>query len=221
MTFRLFEGYFNTSLRNLSIGGGSPLTGLSIISSYRSLPRIILVETNIMSRPVDETLVREFGDNVSESFKWFRPARATISWLYYWIKFHSEAETVRQLPMQQPGEYNISKSVDEAIKEHDGRDWERAMRSNVDDLIRLVSELERRGCKVFFFELPSVYGIERSDYAVAARRLTRNAVPDVERWMTLINPDNQLRWLDAFHMDERSAIIVARQIDQFLNNVSR
>ena len=73
MSFRLFEGYFKTPLRNLSIGGGSPATGLSIISSYRSLPKIILVETNILSRPIDIALVDAFGNNPSEPFKWFRP----------------------------------------------------------------------------------------------------------------------------------------------------
>src|SRR5258708_8847760 len=71
MSFRLYEGYFKTPLRNLSIGGGSPATGLWIISSYRSLPKIILVETNILSRPIDTALVEAFGNNPSEPFKWF------------------------------------------------------------------------------------------------------------------------------------------------------
>src|ERR1700731_2422021 len=52
MTFRLYEGYFQTQLRNVSISGGSPLTGLAILASYPSLPRVVLVEANIMSRRV-------------------------------------------------------------------------------------------------------------------------------------------------------------------------
>jgi hypothetical protein len=45
MTFRLYEGYFlKTRLRNIAIGGGSPLNGLAIIASYGDVPRLILVE---------------------------------------------------------------------------------------------------------------------------------------------------------------------------------
>ena len=122
MSFRLYEGYFKTPLRNLSIGGGSPATGLSIISSYRSLPKIILVETNILSRPIDTALVEAFGDNPSEPFKWFRPARGVISSAYYWIKFQSEAQNVLLLPSRQPATYDISQSVGDTIKEYNGRD---------------------------------------------------------------------------------------------------
>jgi hypothetical protein len=49
MTARLYEGYFKTRLRNISTSGGSPLTGLAILASYPSLPRVVLVETNMMS----------------------------------------------------------------------------------------------------------------------------------------------------------------------------
>ena len=93
MSFRLYEGYFDTSLRNLSIGGGSAATSLAIINSYRSIPSLILVETNILSRPIDKQLVDAFGANPSEPYQWFKPARAVISWLYYWIKYRSEPRT--------------------------------------------------------------------------------------------------------------------------------
>ena len=60
MTARLYEGYFNTRLRNISTSGGSPLTGLAILASYPSLPRVAFVEMNVMSRQVDSDLVEKF-----------------------------------------------------------------------------------------------------------------------------------------------------------------
>ena len=69
MAYRLYEGYFSTSVRNLAIGGGSPLTGLAIIASYEQLPRTILVETNIMSRPIDVALVSAFGQSGDEAIQ--------------------------------------------------------------------------------------------------------------------------------------------------------
>src|SRR5689334_5290294 len=58
MAFRLKEEYFATPrLRNLAIAGGSPVTGLAIVASRSALPKLVLVETNVMSRAIDEALV--------------------------------------------------------------------------------------------------------------------------------------------------------------------
>jgi hypothetical protein len=221
MSFRLYEGYFKTPLRNLSIGGGSPATSLSIISSYRSLPKIIMVETNILSRPIDRALVNAFGNNPSEPFKWFRPARAVISWAYYWIKFQSEAQNVLLLPRRQPATYDISQSVNDTIKEYNGRDWVQIMRPNVEELKRLVAALEDRGCHIVLFELPSAPGVRETEYVKAAHILAKESFPGAEKWLAISDDRSELRWIDASHMDERSAIIVAQQIDRYLALVSR
>ena len=53
LTFRLKEEYFATpALRNLALAGGSPVTGLEIVADQAQLPKIIIVETNILSRAV-------------------------------------------------------------------------------------------------------------------------------------------------------------------------
>jgi hypothetical protein len=182
MSFRLFEGYFKTPLRNLSIGGGSPATVLSIISSYRLLPETLLLETNILSRPIDGALVEAFGDNPSEPFKWFRPARGVISWAYYWIKFQSETQNVLQLPRQRPATYDISQSVNDTIKEYNGRDWAQIMRPNVEELKRLVAALEGRGCHIVLFEVPSAPGVRETEYVKAAHILAKETFPGAEKW---------------------------------------
>jgi hypothetical protein len=66
MTYRIYEGYFGIPVRNLSIGGGSPTTGLAIIASYTQLPTLVLVETNVMSRSLDSILAMQFGDIPAE-----------------------------------------------------------------------------------------------------------------------------------------------------------
>jgi hypothetical protein len=86
------------------------------------------------------------------------------------------------------------------------------MRPNVDELKRLVSKLKERGCKIILFELPSPAGIAETPYALAAHALTHEAFPDSD-WINITDDNNQLRWIDASHMDERSSIIVARQIE--------
>ena len=217
MTFRLYEGYFSQPrLRNLSISGGSPLTGLAIIASYESLPRLILVETNIMSRPVDAALVDQFGKNSAEPYKWFRPARAAISLAYYRIKYKSEAENVERLPKLEPVDYNISDSVSFTMKEYASSKLDMAMRKNTEDLKRLIESLERRGCKIQLYELPYPDKLGETHYAVTARNLVRTAFPDSQKWLKIDHQKLPLRWLDASHMDERSSIIFAKEIDQII-----
>jgi hypothetical protein len=79
MSFRIYEDFFETPLRNVSIGGRSSSTSLKIIASYPSLPSLVLVEANILHREIDQDLLAAFADNKSEPFRWIRPARAVIS----------------------------------------------------------------------------------------------------------------------------------------------
>src|SRR4030081_4138301 len=62
LTFRLKEEYFATPrLRNLALAGGSPVTGLEIVANQPRLPKIILIETNVLSRSTDDALVAKYS----------------------------------------------------------------------------------------------------------------------------------------------------------------
>src|SRR5260221_1998057 len=62
LTFRLKEEYFATPrLRNLALAGGSPVTGLEIVASQPRLPRIVLVETNVLSPGTGNALVARYS----------------------------------------------------------------------------------------------------------------------------------------------------------------
>lgn len=214
MSFRMYEGYFRTPLRNLSIGGGSPSTALAIMASYRSIPDLILVETNILSRPIEQNLIDAFGSNPSEPYQWFKPARAFISWVYCWFKYKSEADNVSRLPLLRPQTYDITENVKATLAEYTGKDWAGIMRPRMHELAELIRELERRGCRVLLFELPSPPELRDHEYVRVARTLAEQAFQDEHHWLRL--SDKELRWVDASHMDERSAILVAHQIDQYL-----
>lgn len=213
MTFRVYEHYFSIPVRNLSVGGGSPLTGLSIIASYEKLPKLILVEINIMSRPVDRVVAAQFGTNPFESYRWFRPARAVISAIYYRLKFNPETEHIRQLLKIEPQDYDISQSVNDTVREYEAIDWNPPMRPNVAELQRQIQAIEARGSRVLLFELPSPPRIRDTPYVKTVSALVREAFPKPERWIDVSDPHSLLRWIDASHMDERSAIMVAKQIE--------
>ena len=221
MISRVYEGYFQTRLRNVAIGGGSPITGLAIIASYPALPRIIVVETNILSRPLDPALVEKFGSNDAAPFRWFRPYRVAISYIYYWLKYKSESDNVARLPRQPPSSYDIKASLDETEVEYSSHGFDQQMAANTEALRGLVAKLESRGCRIYFVELPYPGNLNDSHFAQTARSLAHKAFPDREKWPEIDYHVPELRWVDASHMDERSAIIVAREIDGFLGRLTQ
>ncbi len=80
LTFRLSEEYFATpSVRNLAIGGGSPVTGLEIVANSPRLPKIILVEANVLSRSIDAALVERYSGNGAAGPLFFHPVKAAIA----------------------------------------------------------------------------------------------------------------------------------------------
>jgi len=85
LTYRLNETYFATpKLRNLAIAGGSSVTGLAIVARQERLPKIVLVETNVLSRPLDLSLVERYARKGASESLTFRPVRAAVAALELW-----------------------------------------------------------------------------------------------------------------------------------------
>ena len=58
LTAALSERYFTIpGSYNLGLSGGNPLTALEVLQRLPSLPKVVIIETNILDRPVDHTLV--------------------------------------------------------------------------------------------------------------------------------------------------------------------
>jgi hypothetical protein len=217
MTFRVREDYFlKVPVRNIAISGGSPLTGLAIVGSYDSIPHLAMVEANIMARPTETGLIEQFGKNDATPHQWFRPFRAVISLVYYWIKTESVADDVAKLPQLPASDYDIAASIESAEREYTATNLDEAIAKNVANIKPMVDDLERRGCHVVFFELPYPGQLGDYHYAVLTHTLMHAAFPDPKNWPELDFHRSELRWVDSAHMDERSAIIVAKEIEQYV-----
>jgi hypothetical protein len=218
MTYRVREEYFRVPVRNIAISGGSPLTGLAIVGSYDSIPHLAMVEANIMARPTEIELIEQFGKNDAAPHQWFRPFRSVISLVYYWIKTDSVADDVAKLPQLPPSDYDIAASVESAAMEYSGTNLDEAIAKNVLAIKPMVEDLERRGCRVAFFELPYPGQLGDYHYAVLTRTLMHAAFPDPKHWPELDFHRSELRFVDSAHMDERSAIIVAKEIERYITS---
>src|ERR1700755_2339090 len=85
LTLRLKEEYFSTpNVRNLALAGGSPVTGLEIVANQMHLPRVILVEMNILSRATDERLVKKYSSGGNADPLFFRPVRTAVAAYENW-----------------------------------------------------------------------------------------------------------------------------------------
>ena len=226
LTFRLSEEYFETPrLRNLALAGGSPLTGLEIIAHQSQLPKIILVETNILSRPADDVLVEKYADKQRAEPLFLRPLRSGVAsyenWMHKPASHSHMARELDRLIMQAPSDFDNRIYVERAVSQLDALDPSAVVRMSVEIMRGLIPELERRGAKVFLFELPYIDQVEKTRAATITHEIVHAAFADPTRWLPIDVTRSDLRWADGVHLDERSALITARSMEKNLAMRSR
>jgi len=220
ITFRLKEEYFATrGLRNLALAGGSPVTGLEIVANQPRLPGVILVEANVLARPIDATLVERYSRGDTEPL-FFRPVRAAVA--AYEQRLHAPltheqvALDLRRLVGQPPGDFDNRIYADRALQQFNAEDPTDAVRASTKRIEELIRTVEQRGARVFLFELPYSEPIEGSRFATTTRAIVHAAFPDSKRWLSIEMNRSELRWADGVHLDERSAIIVTQGMERAL-----
>jgi hypothetical protein len=223
LTARLREEYFAASrVRNLGIGGGSPLTGLQIVlRNPKSLPKTILVETNLLSNLADETLVEAFSTPAHDFF--FRPVRLAVAVYENWRhgptdRVHSIADADRIL-REPPQKYNNQVYLDRVVLSY-GQDASVLLQKNVDQLARLMSVARNLGVRVLLFELPYTDQLAQTRVALDTRRIVLSRFGDSHDWLHLTIEESELRWPDGAHMDERSAVLTVRAIERALQRAT-
>jgi hypothetical protein len=220
ITFRLKEEYFATPrVRNLALAGGSPVTGLEIVANQARVPSVILVEANVLGRPVDAVLVERDTRGDAEPL-FFRPVRALVA-AYEQLRhapltYPQVAPDLRRLIAQPPGEFDNRIYMDRAVQQFNAEDPTDTTRSNAKRIGELIRMLEQRGARVFLFELPYAEPIEGSRASVVTREIIHAAFPDSKRWLSIEVNRSELRWADGVHLDERSAVIVTQAVEHAL-----
>lgn len=223
LTARIREDYFaDLDVRNLAIGGGSALTGLRILLMNRQkLPRTILVETNLLSNEADEKLIESYSSPRSDPF--FRPLRMAIAAYENWrhsLQRHADAVAAAdRLLTEFPREYDNEVYVARVLGGF-GQDATLALGRNVEQLVQLVTDARALGVRVQLFELPYADRLKRSRLVQDTRRLVSERFTDQQNWLHFNIATDELRWPDGLHMDERSAVLAARGIEDAIRELS-
>jgi len=218
LTFRLKEEYFATpNLRNLALAGGSPVTGLEIVANQPRLPRIVLVETNVLSRATDTALVERYSRSGNAEPLFFRPIRTAVAayenWLHAPLSHTQVSFALSQLLKQPPSNFDSRIYADRALQQFNAEDPSVAARMNAKKIEQLMPSIERRGGRVLLFELPYSEQLEGSRSATITHEIIHAQFPDPDRWLRIDYAKGELRWADGIHLDERSAVIVTQSID--------
>jgi hypothetical protein len=225
LTFRLKEEYFATPrLRNLALAGGSPVTGLEIVANQPQLPIFILVEANVLSRSSDTALIERYSGGDSEPWL-FRPVRAAVA--AYEQRLHAPftheqvALNLRRLVEQPPSDFDSQVYANRALQKLKAEAPADATRINAKRIAELIQKVEQRGARVLLFELPYSELIEDSQFARITRQIIHDQFPNQERWLRIDVNRSELRWADGVHLDERSAVMISRSINEALQKFLR
>jgi len=217
LTFRLSEEYFATpSVRNLAIAGGSPVTGLEIVANSPRLPKIILVEANVLSRSIDAALVERYSRSGAAEPLFFRPVKTAIAGYEGWL--HASSNLSRLLA-EPPSDFDNRIYVDRALQQFNDDDPTVAVRVNVARIEQLMRSVEQRGAQLLLFELPYLAPLEESRFAKITSEIVHAKFSDPDRWLRINFDRKELRWGDGVHLDARSSLIIARSMDKALSSL--
>lgn len=219
--WRLKEEYFSRpQVRNLALAGGSPVTSLNILAERRSLPKIILIETNVLTRAPDTTLIERFSGGVGAETLFLRPVRAATAAYETWNHATPDPAQARaqqdRLLSEPPSSFDNKVYLDRAVEQMNVEDPTKPTRTNVALIRTLIEDLQRRGTRALLIHIPFAPEIEDSRFVRTTKEIVDQAFPDPRLWLPIKPPMSELRWADGVHLDERSALLVVRAIESAL-----
>ena len=219
MSYRLKEEFFeHGNVRNVAIPGGSPLTGLAIIGAAPAVrPRVIAVETNILSRGIDDSLYQKFK-NAKRSDDTLRPLRTLAA--YYQSAMDEVltfSETKRRSILDRPAATSdLERDTATGLVEWNNPYYDETYLKDAQTLNSLVEKLEDLGVTIVFFEMPYTPILNQTRYTTMVRKALQQVFGiNNKRWLNLEYPADEMRWTgDGAHLDERSALIFASALDK-------
>src|SRR5262249_23693088 len=162
-----------------------PMTGLEVVLARPRVPKIVLVETNVMSRPVDDALVARFGRARDAEPRFFRPIRMAVA--AYENRLHAPLSHAQILAAMDgllkgpPRDFDNRVYVTRAVKEYD-EDPTFVVQANVERLAGLMQKARQLGVRVMLFELPFPREIEATRTVETTRRIVHGRFADPEQW---------------------------------------
>jgi hypothetical protein len=143
------------------------------------------------------------------------------NWRHAPLSFTEAAAALDQLVKAPPSDFDNRPYLQLAIEQANAEDAGPVTRTNVAEIKRLAASIEARGSRLLLFEIPYPSELEAARFARETRRIAHDAFPEPGRWLSIGVTRQELRWPDGAHLDERSAVLVARAIDRAIVSLGR
>lgn len=179
LAYRLNLDSFPARTINLGFAGRSIYDGMELIVRSSKRPELVLVETNILFRKLDQ----EFLDGLftpglyqlRRAMPMMREQNQPSGVLYGWLHDRvQKAETESPDTVDTATEAMLSRLKEEYAVLPDKEEQDQV----VERLVRQVREVEATGAKVVFFEMPAHPIVMNSPLAALERGMVRKAFPD-------------------------------------------
>lgn len=219
---------------NLSVEGGSVLTSLEALRSARFVPKVLLIETNILYRPLDSEWRADAAAGAGSSFQAMiggaaKPLRYLLrppvfSYLLQQDEAEWWANRREQLRSSEPAVHDSRLAIQKAISGwNKPKDWKLSAR-NSERIKALAKEFESHGSVVLLLNLPYSPELDAHPFASRNRRIASGSDDfDCDNCLDLrkVVDMAEMRWTDGAHLDQRSAALAARALEarlaQFLS----
>lgn len=213
LTYRLPPALLGTEVANIGMVGGSSLTGLAIVDGSGLRPKLVLVETNLLERPLDRTAVQaqlRFPERfLRRHLRVFRTGYdpANLLWRGLARLTHQDPDAEAVLTPQAAHQFYIDQ---QKFKSHppEAVGFEHNLKRTAD----LVASLQARGIRVGFFEMPIDPGLTNTPADTMIRRETlRTFPPGRYCWLHLAIAGGA-HTLDGVHLTVADSAVIVRQI---------
>jgi hypothetical protein len=162
----------NSCVYNMALGGDSALTGLSALTRSRHTPRKVYIEINVPQLGINKDLIDKATGVLPKLFSIFHVENMPINLVYSFLlqtknnNSSSEVnEAVRQNAISVQRQNNSQKLTSESLTKR------------MNEFNILVKDLENKGTKVIFFEMPIYSDLENTPVAIQIRTAFKQAFP--------------------------------------------
>jgi hypothetical protein len=206
---------------NLSFGGGSPLTGMSILEKTKFMPKLVLIETNVAFRPIDNAFIDRIFHPILEPLKRhilicrdeYQPSVLILNVLKN--NFYKKSSLKKIYESSNP---KMVKEIVRVALETESKPLRQDEIANIALLAEKVKKMKAQGVHVVLFEMPVHPQLANTIPAQQTRHWIKQYLPDVP----VVQPDdlNRYETKDGSHLTPQSAERYLHYLLQKANSVT-
>ncbi|MFT3781735.1 MAG: hypothetical protein QM790_06920 [Nibricoccus sp.] len=220
LTARLESTPLSKDFYSLSFSGGGPLTGLKIITSATSRPKLVLIETNLLMESVSDTMLANTQQPVFAPLRAhfpalrerFQPANIAVGTALersteYGLRALRRVISIASVETSSGADDLFQAMLAEQQKNMSRPPDEVVLAQRLEQLKEQVAALGRTGTRVVFVEMPVDASLMNLPYLTTLRTKIAKTFPDIP----FVRPpaSHVYRTEDALHLGKQEATVYA------------